>query len=253
MQERQPMADSEPKDVCEFLEWDSQFFGMRVGRVKENRLESARASSVLDWCQSENIDCLYLLAEACDAETARVAEDLAFRFVDVRVTFGAEVSGIERGDGYGCIRNARADDVEAMKSIARTSHHATRFYFDETFPRERCDEMYSRWIERSCSGYADAVFVAATGRDVQGYATCHLADGGSGSIGLIAVAQAAQGRGYGQELVRACVQFMRDRGMPYVSVVTQGRNIASQRLYQKCGFKITGQQIWYHRWFTGKK
>jgi ribosomal protein S18 acetylase RimI-like enzyme len=36
--------------------------------------------------------------------------------------------------------------------------------------------------------------------------------------------------------------------MRVATVVTQGRNIASQRLYQKHGFVTQSIQLWYHRW-----
>ncbi len=39
-------------------------------------------------------------------------------------------------------------------------------------------------------------------------------------------------------------------GVKIVSVVTQGRNIAPQKLYQKCGFISYSTMIWYHRWFN---
>jgi hypothetical protein len=31
--------------------------------------------------------------------------------------------------------------------------------------------------------------------------------------------------------------------------VTQGKNIAAQRLYQKNGFLIRDLQLWYHKWY----
>ena len=33
-------------------------------------------------------------------------------------------------------------------------------------------------------------------------------------------------------------------------VVTQGRNIRAQRLYQKNGFIIKSSEIWYHKWVS---
>ena len=34
------------------------------------------------------------------------------------------------------------------------------------------------------------------------------------------------------------------------SVVTQGRNVAAQRLYQSAGFRTAAVQLWHHCWFT---
>ena len=32
------------------------------------------------------------------------------------------------------------------------------------------------------------------------------------------------------------------------SLVTQGRNLYAQRLYQKAGFFTKGTELWYHKW-----
>ena len=40
------------------------------------------------------------------------------------------------------------------------------------------------------------------------------------------------------------------RGIDRVQVVTQGRNVRAQRVYQRCGFVSAQLQLWYHRWFT---
>ena len=34
-----------------------------------------------------------------------------------------------------------------------------------------------------------------------------------------------------------------------MKVVTQGRNIAGQRLYQRCGFLTRSVELWYHKWY----
>jgi hypothetical protein len=34
-------------------------------------------------------------------------------------------------------------------------------------------------------------------------------------------------------------------------VITQGRNVRAQRLYQRSGFVTASSQLWYHRWFPG--
>ena len=39
------------------------------------------------------------------------------------------------------------------------------------------------------------------------------------------------------------------QGAQAVTVVTQGRNRAAQRLYQQCGFLSRDLQLWYHKWY----
>ena len=109
-------------------------------------------------------------------------------------------------------------------------------------------ELYATWIEKSCHGYAKAVLVAECDGKPAGYITGNW-NGQSGQIGLLAVADWARGRGLGRTLVRSALQLFREQGIQTVKVVTQGRNIESQRLYAQCGFSIAAVNIWYHRWF----
>ncbi len=145
------------------------------------------------------------------------------------------------------IRPVEDGDVPVLERIAAGSHRETRFYFDGGLSRERCDEMYASWIRRSCAGSADAVFVAGFSGAPAGYVTCHV-EKGRGSIGLIAVDEHFAGHGLGRQLVCSALDYFCSRGVKRVQVVTQGRNLRSQRLYQRLGFVLRDSQVWYHLW-----
>lgn len=236
--------------LCELLEWDSEFFGFRIARVVPPRLAGEDVQSVYDWCSSERIRCLYLLADGMDSVTAQTAGIGGFRFVDCRVVL--ETGGLtERPPEMPpSIRLATPEDVRALEEIARTSHTDSRFYFDPEFPRERCDALYSTWIRKSCSeGLADAVLVVIDSSRTAGYISCSV-KGEVGQIGLIAVGDWARGAGHGKTLVQSALRWFYEHGVTKIRVVTQGRNVPAQRLYQRCGFLTRASDCWYHRWFS---
>ncbi len=74
-------------------------------------------------------------------------------------------------------------------------------------------------------------------------------DGSIGRIGLVAVDVRRRGQGLGQKLVGTAQTWFKDHGVRIVRVVTQGRNIASQRLYQRCGFLTHSVGLYYHKWY----
>jgi dTDP-4-amino-4,6-dideoxy-D-galactose acyltransferase len=250
---------------CEFLPWDSEFFGRRIARVAARRLDRCLADAVLSFARRERIDCLYFLADSDDACTVRAAEDNGFRLMDVRVTLewagGATgEAAAERPDGSGApgrdapclIRPASEADLPGLEAIARTAHRDSRFYCDPGFPEERCDALYETWIRRSCEGYADHVVVADVDGRALGYVTCHAPAGQSrGQIGLVGVSAAARGLGLGSAMIREATGWFSATGRPSVSVVTQGRNTRAQRLYQRCGFVTRSLHLWYHWWSAG--
>jgi ribosomal protein S18 acetylase RimI-like enzyme len=236
---------SEP---CEFLEWDSCHFGRRIARVRRTQLSADEIRRSLEWCRAARIECLYLLAPSGDTPAIRAIEVHGFQLVDVRVTFQATARTISPSPDA-IVRPAQPADREALMQIARSSFHDSRFYCDQNFARSCCDELYATWIERSCNGYADFVLVAENAGQPAGFITGHTGPDGVGSIGLLAVDSAHQGLQLGAHLVNSALCAFRGRGIDTVTVVSQGRNLRAQRLYQKCGFLSRSVDLWYHRWF----
>lgn len=244
----------ETDHICEYLDWDSRFFGCEIARATVNRLTPQTVKTILTWCNSRRIDCLYFLGDSDDTNTTRLAEDNGFRLVDIRITLEKQLGGVlstaEPQYDQGIIRSHTADDVPALCAIARTSHRDSRFYHDPNLPTSLCDALYETWIAKSCNGYANAVLVAEFEERPVGYISCHLLDQARGQIGLVGVSPDVQGRGLGHGLVHESLRWFAGQGITQVTVVTQGRNWKAQRLYQKNGFLTRSVQLWYHKWFT---
>jgi dTDP-4-amino-4,6-dideoxy-D-galactose acyltransferase len=239
--------------LCQFLEWDTDFFGRRIARVVPTRLTPSTTGEVLAWCESEQIDCLYFLAESTDQESVILAEDHGFRQVDIRMVLERSLGDVTPAEHLPVpVRNAADEDIPALRTIAGASYRDSRFYYDSHFPTALCDALYETWVERSCHGYADAVLVAAGENDQPaGFITCHL-EQDTGKIGLVGVGEAARGQGVGRDLINAALIWFATQEMSGVTVVTQGRNVRAQRLYQRNGFITRSVQLWYHRWFEAK-
>ncbi len=233
----------------EMLEWDSSFFGRRIARLVVRRLTAAALISLDDWVVKNQIDCVYFLCEAADSESIALAEQHRFHLADIRMTLENSLR-IDRIDSRTTmsVRKAYAGQMEELKAIARSSHKETRFYQDPHFQTSRCDTLYETWIEKSCNGYADMVFTVELGEIVAGYITCHLDSEGVGHIGLLAVAGIARSKGVGSALIHASLNWFAGQQRSLVTVVTQGRNIRAQKLYQRCGFVTRAMELCYHYW-----
>jgi dTDP-4-amino-4,6-dideoxy-D-galactose acyltransferase len=238
--------------VCQLLEWDSQFFGRRIGRLAPGRLAPDLMPAIFDWCGANRIAGLYFLADADHCETARLASQHGFSLMDVRVTLEhSRLHGDLRPAPAGevVIRPFQRDDLPALRSMAGRLHQDSRFFFDPHFPPSRSRAMFEAWIEKSCRDERGAVFVAQFQGQPAGYIACRHADAQTGQIDLLGVDSPAQGRKAGRGLVSSALQWCAARGADRVLVVTQGRNVQAQRLYQRCGFTTASVQLWYHRWF----
>jgi len=243
-------SSTERDPVCTYLEWDSQFFQRRIARLNRHRLDHATMTECAHWCRHHRIDCLYFLADSNNLETPRLAEANDFHLTDIRMTLGRVVVPEDfAANSFDGFRHAREDDLRALRTIARTSHHDTRFYFDGHFEQEKCDLLYATWIENSFRGFAQAVLVAEADGEPAAYLTCHLNDQAS-QIGLVGVGEGHRGKGLATKLVRAFLSWSREQGARRALVVTQGRNLPAQRLYQRNGFITSSMDLWYHRWFA---
>src|SRR5213079_3218991 len=89
------------------------------------------------------------------------------------------------------LRLATEADIPALRAIARESHTDSRFYHDPRFGCDRAAALFETWIEKSCRGWADRVWVADADGAPAGYVTIHREGNDAGRIGLLAVGPSA--------------------------------------------------------------
>lgn len=237
-------------DLCQLLEWDSRFFGRRIARVEKNHLDHHQLEEVLLWCKEKGIECLYFLCSPNDDESVTLAESAGFHLVDVRVELNWKTQSVELSSN--AIRPYEEKDLPELQQIASQVYTDTRFHFDKKFDADKASELYQEWITKSCQSQTVRVFVVAAESGVAGFVTCEFDNAVTkqiGRIGLLGIKSEAQGKAYGRQLVRAAQDYFHSSGTVEVRVVTQGRNIAAQRLYQACDFRSYKLGLWYHKWF----
>jgi dTDP-4-amino-4,6-dideoxy-D-galactose acyltransferase len=223
---------------AEVLTWDTEFWGTRVGRAFDPDIDR--------WAVENTIGCMCLLIAADDHKAIHRAEQNGARLMDTRIEFVRE-TGAEQG----LSRPARADDEDALAEIARSAFRGmTRFYADLRFADLRCDDLYETWLRSSMGGWAASVRMVGDGLGPAGFVTIHDDGDHQASIGLIAVAERARGRGVGLNLTRAAVDWAYHEGFTDISVVTQGCNVPAQRTFQRAGFITGNVAVWLHRWYA---
>lgn len=236
-------------EICRFLSWDTDFFGFRIGQVLGETMDESMIEPINRWCVQNSIDCLYFQAASDDYTTTQTASSGGFNLMDIRIEFVLPLKSFKRCDYRNKIRPAIENDVEAMAAIARNIHKGGRFHFDPRL-HNKADEFYGVWITNSFHGFADAIYICEVDNEVAGYVTCKRNANGSGQIGLIGVKSDCQGLGIGRELVDTALGWFYNQECTGAFVVTQGRNLPAQVLYQKSGFVTHSVHYWYHRWHT---
>jgi spore coat polysaccharide biosynthesis predicted glycosyltransferase SpsG/ribosomal protein S18 acetylase RimI-like enzyme len=237
------------------LDWDTAFFGRNIAclyprRIRENILRFALAK-----CREDNIECLYYLCDCHDPESVRLVEKYRFHFVDVRLTYGLDLrtcpwKGQENGRFPFTIRPGLPADASALIKITGNTYIHSRYYFDRHFPADTCQRFYTDWIAKSLrEDSRDTVFVAEAKGEIAGYVSCARVSRNCAQIGLLGIAEKYHDQEAGPALLRKCWEWCEANDLPLVEAVTQGRNMAAQRLFQSCGFRSKKTELWYHKWF----
>lgn len=245
-------------EPCKFLDWDSDFFGIRIAKVTEHRLSPSVLESIWDWNRTNNIHCLYYLADSDDAQSIRLAEENGFRNVEIRITYELSLEGwdpetrqVRNPDVH--LRIATDEDVPALVELSTDSYRDSRWYFDPQFPQDKVRSYYPVWIENSVKGFADFVLVAELEGQVLGYISGNRAKNDQpGTLELMSVHPQARRHGIGHEVFSGGLDWHKRSGARMLVTNTQGRNITTNRLMIRLGLILKDIQIYYHKWFSNQ-
>jgi ribosomal protein S18 acetylase RimI-like enzyme len=252
----------EQNTLIELLAWDSEFFGLPIGRAthRATSLNEEKGIALLAAAEERKLQCFYFEADPDDAQTVAIVERLGFHLVDVRVVlehpFNQRPAPIPRYpiSSKLVISPPREDELPRLQEIAAQIGHTSRFNFDRNFGPKQSERLYRLWIKNACAGLADVIFVARWGEESEavGLLTCTLKEN-VGHIQLAGVHFDYRKRSVGTGLVQAALDWAKSQKASRMEVVTQARNIPAQRLYQQMGFFTKSMSLYYHKWMTDSK
>ena len=145
------------------------------------------------------------------------------------------------------IRAYQEKDLEKLKKITSGAFTTTHWYNDKRLSKEYIDKIYLKWVENSCHGRAEAVFVWGKKGNILGYVACNKKNN-CGVIDLIAVSKNSRGKGIGKALVNAACSYFNKIGLKSVEVKTEAANIPALNLYTECGFRVSWVGVNISKW-----
>lgn len=224
------------------LEWDSNFFGMRIAKAVVSSKEDVVALSQHEKDLRNLFDLVYIFSEP--------VIDIPFgnaRLVDRKAVF--TLSPPEHFEANPTITSWDSPEVsDALVSLALVSGRYSRFKLDRNLPAGSYERLYTRWIEQSVNkAIASDVFCYMMDGGPRGLLTLDFRDG-QGVIGLVAVDEEYQHRGIGKALVKHAVSYVYEHQGVGLRVATQMDNELACRLYSGCGFSLESVTKIWHWW-----
>lgn len=214
------------------LEWDSAFFGIRVGEWQTGPEEA-----------NGQFDVVYV-----KSGNGHIPQLIGFTktFEETKVVFAKAIT--QAGPPVQNIRSANANDRQELYLLAYESGHHSRFRLDPGFGEQKFKELYRAWTDNSLDGkFADEVAVYELEGKIAGFVTCKYGEGFA-TIGLIAVLRDFQGKGIGKALLAHIERLLAQKQIPELRIPTQLENTQACEFYKKQGYTIAQTTQITHFW-----
>ena len=225
------------------LQWDSDFFGLQIGRVNLQMKADAELLQLRHKELKQQFDLLYIF----DANTVGFAVEGA-RLVDEKILYSKPCEPRQQYADVSFYQSATPSDD--LYRLALVSGGYSRFKLDERLPKGSYERLYNRWIENACpkEGTNKQILLFKDAHDVaRGMITIDY-QGELGHIGLVAVDTDVQHQGIGGKIMSTLDGYLFERGIKTLEVPTQKANTDACRWYEKNGFVAKAKTPIYHWW-----
>lgn len=224
------------------LQWDSEFFGLRIGRADIQSLDDAVDLALMHYDLKYKYDLLYVFSReglSFDATGAKL--------VDEKILYSKYCEN--REECKEVMLYQQTEPNESLYRLALVSGGYSRFKLDERLPKGSYEQLYRKWIEKACpqEGTNKQIFAYCPDGIAKGMITVDYM-GDKAQIGLVAVDIDAQHQGVGTKIISTLEYYLYHKGVMMIDVATQAANKDACRWYEKNGFVKKSVTPIYHWW-----
>jgi len=229
--------------MIEYLKWDSEFFGLTIGKISNPSLSTEEFSETINMARNHGYQLLYIFFSEI-SYTANLIENSGAIFVDEKVTFRKKVPDLSSALPFQVLSYAGAIN-QTLKNLAIESGKYSRFKSDKNLCHKFSD-LYEAWMVNSLNKtMADETLVAKINDNIVGMVTLKKNDI-TGKIGIIAVDEKYRGQGIGTALLNAADNWYINEVLTYAEVVTQRANKPACYLYERNNYHVHHVEFIFH-------
>lgn len=213
------------------LEWDSNFFDLKVGLIEIDAPEQVNHIDPLDF------DVIYVFS------SISLDQALMLEPVDVKIIYTKTQNQLQPENNN--IEIYQGELNEELRTLALESGAYSRFKIDPKL-KHQFEDLYFEWIKNSVEGdFADFVCIQKSEDQIVGFSTLKK-KGNFYDIGLIAVDANNRGTGIGAKLMHKMESIAGSTSE--IRVATQQQNEAACDFYSKLGYQVYSTTYIYHLW-----
>lgn len=229
------------KLLVKLLKWDTNFFGVKVGK---SIIETTLINNV--FCVEDDTYELIVLEQQDDVDVT--VQNYNQTFKETKLMFSKKITGYS--DSLEHIMDSDANSIakEKLYNLALLSGTYSRFLLDKNIGEDNFIAFYKEWVDNSVSKqFADKVFYINKATDLVGFVTVAINDSNA-QVGLIAVSEQCQGKGYGAQLLKKVEHYCAEQNIKELRIPTQFKNKQACVFYKKNGYKVYQKKIIKHFW-----
>ena len=239
------------------LNWDSDFFGFKVGRIHQVVVDIASLNETLHSIEAESersFQLLYLSNPTEIADLSSISANFKLKFVDRKITYSKELTKVVEPTNLQINSYQKVFPEPQLMQLAIQSGIYSRFNIDENIKQQQFEALYEQWMMNSVlRKMAKEVLTYHTKElsmlpTIAGMVTIKEINEQHSEIGIIAVEKGFRGQGIGKQLMTASENWSFKNGYQNLQVVTQGANLPACKLYESCGYQIIKVEYCYHLW-----
>jgi dTDP-4-amino-4,6-dideoxy-D-galactose acyltransferase len=231
--------------MIEFLSWDTDFFGYKVGKV--TNLETD-IFLVLSEAKKQNYKLLYASLNPNNILQNKIYIENNGFLADQKITFLQNIPNDIKISENKTELYENTEINQNLISLALQSGIYSRFKIDKNFKNQEFERLYTTWIENSVKKeIAQKVIIQKENNQIIALLTLGIKNKRA-DIGILAVDTHCRGKKVGKNLIERAFFESNLLNQNLIQVVTQKANQEACCFYQKMGFQIEKIENIYHFW-----
>ena len=219
-------------------EFESSILNKKIVSIKN--INKYNVKNIVDECERRGFDYIVSLIDSNQSELISTMIENGFRIYGGNIVLKNNLEG-----EYKLNRNVRAykkQDLEQIKQMTRGAFPKAHWYNNKHLDKDKVDEIYVKWVENSCNGRADIVFVYEENNEILGYLTCNK------RLELLAVSSKVRRKGVGSALVHAGLDYYKNKNFTEIELKVEMANLPVLNLHLKCGSEINNVVLSINKW-----
>lgn len=236
------------RKIIESLKWDSDFFGMKIGRIQLAEGSFTKARFIEEQNKGQ-FDLIYGFSGTSQNPNG-FWESLGFYLADSLIILSMQFNPEKyKNSDYAPCAKLSKEDITACYEIAEMTACVSRFYREPVIGHSLAKKLYRKWVDTALDGtFSDCLFVERIKGKIAGIHTIKT-ENNAGVFTLTGVRNDLLGRHIGRKLWDQSFAYWANSGQKIISVHSKFsiRNLQSLGFHIAMGFtKVEQTSYIYH-------